>query len=111
MRTCQAVQFPESGRGSDESAQTWKGRYRQARRAARRFLNSRTKHWLILTLIILDVAGILSDIFIALITCELGIRHEKWVAPTRASLTEFSLVLSCLFLVELGLSLWAEGLR
>jgi voltage-gated hydrogen channel 1 len=65
----------------------------------------------VLVLIVLDVAGILSDIFIALVTCELGIRDEKWVAPTREALTTFSLVLSSFFLAELLLSLWAEGLR
>ncbi|KAI4867395.1 hypothetical protein F4820DRAFT_211504 [Hypoxylon rubiginosum] len=72
-------------------------------------MNSRAKHWLILVLIILDVAGILSDIFIALITCEIGIEHDKWVAPTRNALTIFSLSLSCVFLVELLLSLFADG--
>lgn len=59
----------------------------------------------------LDVAGILSDIFIALVTCELKIEDRPWVQPTRAALTTFSLVMSCLFLLELLLCLWAEGIR
>jgi hypothetical protein len=38
-------------------------------------------------------------------------REESWVGITRGALTTFSLVLSCLFLVELMLELWAEGPR
>ncbi|KAH8670801.1 hypothetical protein BX600DRAFT_229663 [Xylariales sp. PMI_506] len=102
------VQFPASGHNGDSIGLS---RYRRVRRATQRFLTSRAKHWLILALIILDVAGILTDIFIALITCELGKEDEKWVEPTRDALTTFSLILSCLFLAELILSLWAEGLR
>ncbi|KAI1476300.1 hypothetical protein F4774DRAFT_393769 [Daldinia eschscholtzii] len=79
------------------------------RAAISRFMNSRAKHWLVLVLIILDVAGILSDIFIALITCEIGVEDDAWVAPTRNGLTIFSLSLSCVFLVELVLSVVADG--
>jgi voltage-gated hydrogen channel 1 len=61
-------------------------------------------------LIVLDIAGILSDIFIALLTCELDRREEPWVDPTRSALTSFSLALSSLFLIELLLALWVEGL-
>ncbi|KAI1418603.1 hypothetical protein F5Y13DRAFT_3179 [Hypoxylon sp. FL1857] len=89
---------------------TWRSGYHRAKVATSRFMNSRAKHWVILVLIILDVAGILSDIFIALITCEIGIEHDEWVAPTRNSLTTFSLTLSCVFLVELLLSVFADGL-
>lgn len=81
------------------------------RRAARRFDASRAKHWLVLGLVVLDVAGILSDIFVGLITCELGREHEPWVAPTRSALSTFSLVMSCLFMAELLLSVFAAGLR
>ncbi|KAI0095525.1 hypothetical protein F4814DRAFT_436365 [Daldinia grandis] len=74
-------------------------------------MNSRTKHWLVLALVVLDVAGILSDIFIALITCEMGVEHDAWVAPTRNALTVFSLCLSCVFLAELVLSVVSGGWR
>ncbi|KAI0838693.1 hypothetical protein F5Y06DRAFT_267574 [Hypoxylon sp. FL0890] len=89
---------------------TWKTGYHRAQVATSRFVNSRAKHWLILILIILDVAGILSDIFIALITCETGVGDDKWVKPTRNALGVFSLSLSCVFLVELFLSVFADGL-
>ncbi|KAI2625940.1 hypothetical protein GGR54DRAFT_637712 [Hypoxylon sp. NC1633] len=91
-------------------AEKWKSGYRQARAATSGFTNSRAKHWLVLVLIILDVAGILSDIFIALITCEIGVEKEEWVARTRSSLAIFSLSMSCVFLLELLLSVFADGL-
>ncbi|RYP44697.1 hypothetical protein DL768_008864 [Monosporascus sp. mg162] len=80
------------------------------RPAVQRFLSSRTQHWLVLVLIILDVAGILSDIFIGSITCELGRRDEAWVSAVRQALTTFSLVMSCTFMLELALSVFADGL-
>ncbi|KAI0851220.1 hypothetical protein F5Y00DRAFT_259758 [Daldinia vernicosa] len=89
----------------------WKSVYRRTRAALSRFMNSRTKHWIVLVLVIIDVAGILSDIFIALITCEIGVEHDPWVAPTRNTLAVLSLTLSCVFLGELLLSVLADGLR
>ncbi|KAI1465952.1 uncharacterized protein F4812DRAFT_435227 [Daldinia caldariorum] len=101
----------ESSQPDGSPLESWKAAYRQTRAAISRLVNSRAKHRLVLTLIILDVAGILSDIFIALITCELGIQHDAWVAPTRHALDIFQLVLSCVFLLELLLSFVADGWR
>ncbi|KAK8098401.1 uncharacterized protein PG998_013887, partial [Apiospora kogelbergensis] len=103
--------FPESGSLVHGFTCDWRSSYRKARRETRRFLSSKAKHWVILALVALDVAGILSDIFIALITCELKMEDKAWVQPTRSALTNFSLVMSCLFLLELLLCLWAEGIR
>ncbi|KAI0974189.1 hypothetical protein F4678DRAFT_424955 [Xylaria arbuscula] len=83
----------------------------RAREQARRFSESRTKHWAILTLILLDVAGILAEIFIALITCELHRADEEWVAPTLRGLAGFALAMSCVFMVELALSIFADGVK
>ncbi|TGJ87015.1 hypothetical protein E0Z10_g1770 [Xylaria hypoxylon] len=83
----------------------------RARAQTRRFFSSRAKHWIILTLILLDVAGILAEIFIALITCELHRQDEDWVAPTQRGLTAFALAMSCLFMVELALSVFADGIK
>ncbi|KAI0601516.1 hypothetical protein F4775DRAFT_589295 [Biscogniauxia sp. FL1348] len=88
----------------------WVCRCRRARAAARRFFASRTKHGLVLALVVLDVAGILADIFVALVTCELGREREPWVAPTRAALAHFALAMSCVFVLELGVEVFAEGL-
>ncbi|KAI1428565.1 hypothetical protein F5Y12DRAFT_670326 [Xylaria sp. FL1777] len=83
----------------------------RAREQTRRFFSSRAKHWIILTLILLDVAGILAEIFIALITCELHRQDEGWVAPTQRGLTIFALTMSCVFMVELALSIFADGIK
>lgn len=104
---CETPAGSSTGGNSNTSKNAWK----KARLAVRRFLSSRVKHWVILTLIVLDVLGILADIFIGLIMCELNREDEPWVAPARDGLTEFSLVMSCLFMVELGLSVFADGLK
>ncbi|KAI1081120.1 hypothetical protein F5B20DRAFT_72348 [Whalleya microplaca] len=106
---------PLLGQNADDDHQQrsgadWRLRYRQVRTKSKQFMNSRTKYWVILILIILDIAGILADILIALVTCELGIRYDGWVTVTRSALTNFSLALSCIFMVELTLSLFADGL-
>ncbi|KAI0015177.1 hypothetical protein F4780DRAFT_784416 [Xylariomycetidae sp. FL0641] len=87
----------------------WQGGWRRARANTRRFFGSKAKHWLILTLIVLDVAGILADIFITLVTCELHREKEPWVAPTKTALSDFSIVMSCAFVIELALSIFASG--
>ncbi|KAI5927218.1 hypothetical protein F4810DRAFT_706595 [Camillea tinctor] len=87
----------------------WTSRCRRVRASARRFFASRAKHALVLALVVLDVAGILADIFVALVTCELGREKEAWVAPTRAALAHFALAMSCVFVLELVGELFAEG--
>ncbi|KAI0007923.1 hypothetical protein F4779DRAFT_481771 [Xylariaceae sp. FL0662B] len=89
----------------------WRSKCHQVRTKSKQFMDSRTKYWVILILIILDIAGILADIFIALVTCELGIRYDGWVTLMRGALANFSLGLSCIFMVELTLSLFADGLE
>ncbi|KAI1490097.1 hypothetical protein F5X96DRAFT_573674 [Biscogniauxia mediterranea] len=88
----------------------WTSRWRRARAAARRLLASRAKHGLVLALVVVDVAGILADVFIALVACELGREGEPWVAPTRAALAHFALAVSCVFVLELAGEVFAAGL-
>ncbi|CAJ2503012.1 Uu.00g104060.m01.CDS01 [Anthostomella pinea] len=92
-------------------AGTLRSGYHACRAKTQRFFRSKTKHWLILTMIILDIADILTDVFIALITCELRREDEPWVAPTRAALAYFASTLGRLFVVELILSVFADGLE
>ncbi|KAK7754287.1 hypothetical protein SLS62_003866 [Diatrype stigma] len=101
---------PDRDRGRALSGEGWKHRLGEARQASRRYLRSRTKHWVVLVLVVLDVAGILSDIFIGSITCDLGKKGEPWVGATRQGLTTFSLVMSCVFMLELAVDLLADGL-
>lgn len=102
------VQFPNSGDLGNGDQPT---RYERCRKATEKALSSKFKHWFVLTLVVLDVAGILADICIALVTCELDREGEAWVRPTREALKALALTLSCLFLVELLLELWAHGPR
>ncbi|KAI0540511.1 hypothetical protein GGR58DRAFT_133251 [Xylaria digitata] len=95
----------------DGNERTVRSYVQRARAQTRHFFLSRTKHWIILTLILLDVAGILAEIFIALITCELHRQDEDWVAPTQRGLTGFALAMSCVFMVELALSVFADGIK
>ncbi|KAI1130070.1 hypothetical protein F5Y10DRAFT_236583 [Nemania abortiva] len=96
---------------NESIAQSLRSYARRARAQTQRFFSSRAKHRIILGLILLDVAGILTEIFIALITCELHRQDEAWVTPTQDALAVFALTMSCIFVVELILSVFADGIR
>lgn len=64
----------------------------------------------VLALVSLDLLGIFGDIFINLYTCEEGEPSPTW-DQVREGLGIAGLVFSCLFMVELILSLWAFGWR
>lgn len=64
----------------------------------------------VLVLVSLDLLGIFADIFIALYTCEEGQPSKTWDI-VRDRLGIAGLVFSCLFMLELMLSIWAYGLR
>jgi hypothetical protein len=85
--------------------------YRRRRRQTQTLLISKEKHYLILGLVALDVMGILADIFIALIACDMGEKNKPLVEHARDGLQLAGLVFSCLFLVELVLCVWAFGFQ
>ncbi len=85
--------------------------YAQYRRKAQAQLSTKKKHYMVMALVALDVSGILADIFVALIACDKHEQNEKWVEDIRNGLKTASLVFSCLFLIELILTVWAFGLR
>lgn len=64
-----------------------------------------------MTLVALDVAAILADIFVALIACDMHLEKEEWVHRVREGLHVTAAVFSGLFLGELVGCVWAEGLR
>ncbi|KAK3331939.1 hypothetical protein B0T19DRAFT_89436 [Cercophora scortea] len=84
--------------------------YTQRRRQTKALLASRAKHYVILAFVTVDVAAILADIFIGLITCDLGLEKEAWVEEAKEALYFVGLIFSCLFLVELAVTVWAFGL-
>ncbi len=85
--------------------------YARRRDQAKVLLSSKTKHYVIMSLVALDVASILADILIALISCDMGEEEEAWVEVTREALHLVGLIFSSMFLVELLLTVWAFGLR
>ena len=88
---------------------TYKKAYITTRRHIETFLASRAQHWIVLTLVSLDLLGIFADIIINLYQCDEGKEDDpKWNA-VRNGLGIAGLVFSCLFMLELLLSLWAFG--
>jgi hypothetical protein len=57
------------------------------------------------------LTAILVDLSIALVACDLGKKDEPWVGRAREVLYPFALVFSTLFVVELGVTVWAFGWR
>lgn len=90
-------------------------RHARYRQRARELLSTRAKHYLILTLVSLDVVAILVDLFATLLACDLRKgghtddpeRVPWWVEETRKVLHPLALVFSCAFVVELGVTVWA----
>lgn len=81
------------------------------RARGRRLLSSRSKHYLIMGLVALDVAALLLNVFIQLIACDMGQRKEPWVEEASRGLEIAGLVFSCLFMAELIASLLSFGPR
>lgn len=102
-----AANTPLLRSGHDGSTST--SRYARRRTQARKYLSSKQNHYAIMGLVALDVLGILIDIFITLIACDTGQRDEDWVNTVNDSFQLAGLVFSSLFLIELGLSVWAFG--
>lgn len=64
-----------------------------------------------MTLVTLDVAAMLLNVFMKLIACEMHQRKEPWVEGISKGLEATGLAISCLFMVELGMCLVAFGFR
>jgi hypothetical protein len=79
----------------------------KARRHVQRFQTSKFGHYTILLLVALDVSAIFTDLFITLYLCD----HKDAIGwmQFQEVLGTVGLVFSCLFAVELLLSVWAFG--
>ncbi|KAL6859636.1 hypothetical protein J3F83DRAFT_748450 [Trichoderma novae-zelandiae] len=84
--------------------------WRQCRKSSRRFLESRSKHFVVMGVVALDVAALLANVFIQLIACEMHENDEPWVEQLTEGLEIAGLVFSSLFLLELFACLFAFGL-
>ena len=74
------------------------------------FLSSRAQHYTVLSLVSFDLLGIFADIIINLYQCDEGDTSPVWDG-VRNGLGIAGLVFSCLFMLELILSVWAFGWR
>lgn len=86
-------------------------RYAHRRAQARKYLSSKQNHYVIMGLVALDVLGILIDIFITLTACDTDQGNVDWADGLHEGFQLAGLIFSSLFLVELGLSVWAFGLE
>ncbi|KFA62784.1 hypothetical protein S40285_03796 [Stachybotrys chlorohalonatus IBT 40285] len=104
----------ETGDGdasSGHSHKPWKGKatVQSYRAYGRRLLSSRGKHFGTMAIVAFDVAALLANVFIELISCEMDQRDEPWVRKLIAALQIVGLVFSCVFLAELVACLFAFG--
>ncbi|KAJ5732604.1 hypothetical protein N7493_004085 [Penicillium malachiteum] len=89
-------------------------RIEQCRRSARNFLSSRWGHYLILLLVSVDVCCTFADFLIQLHVCEL--KQTRFGADSGWEVTQdvlsiSSLVISCLFMVELIVAALSFGMK
>ena len=84
----------------------------QSRQRLQRFLTSKWGHYSVIILVSLDVAGIFANFIITMHICEhkaeKSFNRRAW-EHTNEFLDVLSLVFSCLFMLELLLSIWAFG--
>jgi hypothetical protein len=64
-----------------------------------------------MAIVAFDVAALLANVFIELISCEMDQRDEPWVRKLIAALQIVGLVFSCVFLAELVACLFAFGFK
>ncbi|KAG6039837.1 hypothetical protein E4U41_002040 [Claviceps citrina] len=81
------------------------------RHSGRVLLSSRRKHFLVMSLVALDVMALLANIFIKLIACEMHENDEEWVKALTNGLERLGLLFSSLFMVELAACLFSFGIR
>ena len=74
------------------------------------FLSSRYQHYLVLSLVACDLLGIFADILIELYQCDFSTASPRW-NDIKNGLGIAGLVFSCLFMLELLLSVWVFGWR
>jgi voltage-gated hydrogen channel 1 len=101
---------PSTNTHAPSATEVIKTHYIRHRQWLQDFLSSRTQHFIVLGLVSLDLLGIFADIFINLYTCEEGEPSPTWDA-IRNWLGIAGLVFSCLFMLELIMSVWAFGWR
>lgn len=83
--------------------------HQYCRNSVKAFLSSPAQHYTVLSLVSFDLLGIFADIIINLYQCDEGDFAGPWWNDVREGLGIAGLVFSCLFMLELILSVWAFG--
>ncbi|KAF2721451.1 hypothetical protein K431DRAFT_284826 [Polychaeton citri CBS 116435] len=78
------------------------------RRTTKRYLTSKTGHYSVIGLVALDVTAIFADLLLQSLICEGHIPAGPG-GDAQEVLGVFSLVFSCLFMLELLVSIWSFG--
>ncbi|KAG6006585.1 hypothetical protein E4U21_006883 [Claviceps maximensis] len=102
--------MPRSSRLQPDPTRRLLHHLHHVRRIGRVLLSSRRKHFLVMSMVALDVVALLANIFIQLIACEMHQRNEPWVHDVTNTLERLGLLLSSLFMVELGACLFSFGI-
>jgi hypothetical protein len=89
-------------------AMHFKRAHHLCRTKVKAFLSSSAQHYTVLSLVSFDLLGIFADIIINLYQCDEKDPHPKW-DEVRNGLGIAGLVFSCMFMLELLLSVWAFG--
>ncbi len=79
-----------------------------ARNHTKRYLTSKYGHYSVLALVSVDITAIFADLILQLLTCEGRIPARDGDTASNV-LGIFSLIFSCLFMLELVASVWAFG--
>ncbi|TKA48417.1 hypothetical protein B0A54_00552 [Friedmanniomyces endolithicus] len=78
------------------------------RNQTKRYLTSKYGHYSVLALVSVDITAIFADLILQLLTCEGRIPARDGDTASNV-LGVFSLIFSCLFMLELVASVWAFG--
>ncbi|KAH7326321.1 hypothetical protein B0I35DRAFT_466950 [Stachybotrys elegans] len=100
----------EVGSRSPSRSRDHEGKVEAYRAKGRDLLGSRTKHYVVMGVVAFDVAALLGNIFLQLISCEMHQRDEPWVQQLTKALTSLGLVFSCVFMVELIACVFSYGI-
>lgn len=99
----------QAGIGEDGSLEE---RVRAYRAKGQQILSSRKKHFVIMSLVAIDVVALLANIFIKLIACEMHQDDdEPWLLVVLDVLEGIGLIISSIFMVELIACLFSFGPR
>ena len=93
----------------DDDASDIEQHIRSYRAKGQGILASRKKHFLVMSLVALDVVVLLANIFVQLIACEMHQSDEHWVQLLVECLEAVGLVISSLFMIELVACLFSFG--